>query len=1216
MKSAAQLDSPSLESALTSSVSTSHEKTHAHAIEMPTVVLSPREIALNEYIELCNAIKSGKPAPRQLSSTKGRKSKASTKSSSASKQEESHKPSIESNVLSTRKKSVAKQVPTSEVPISETIASTSDNTIISKPKRTKKSIVELEPSSEPKETPKIEHQIETPSFPEPDLSKLPQKWQHDFELDWSSARSNIESKLVAYDRQLRKAKDFDTFAPLEPLDLSFWESSFEWDHQVNACASKYIQSAFISKAVLDPSSATSSNLVSSLASKVVFKPLQREAINMALARSDTLLALATGGGKTMCYVLPALLEVGLTIVISPLISLIQDQVTLLDSMGVSAAGLSGQMAQEELESVYDQLLQDTCPFKVVYATPERIARNARFMNTLVELRRRGKLQRIVIDEAHCISEWGHDFRKDYRRLSLLKERMPDIPIMAVTGTCTPTVRQDIAEQLGLAFSTSKRIPNAYPNAPPIVHPPLQTLEKARELGRYYVLQTSFNRPNLWFQVASKSPETPMADMLYYILNHGLAQECGIIFTMTTSDAERLAEFFAEQGLETTFYHGGMSPQARQASHAKWARGEAKLMCTTVAFGMGIDKSNVRYVLHSTMPTSLEAYYQQAGRAGRDGQPADCILFFQYKDRIKLEHVIKLHAHLAQQKQRVSEIVKLKEAAERKLLSEIVKKSKRKSRSKKDEVAESKSKDGNDALEEDDGEKVLKADDFDSEGFDSSMNIVDIVDIPEGESGLVRLLRADGSELLFNGFHPDYNRDVSEVVSLEDDPMDAFVRQIKTEKLDDVTSFCREKKTCRRVHLMRFFGQTFTKHQCDHTCDVCYPSSARTTEKLTRKGKVQWEALKNAREKRKSQLVSKPLAPIVAKLHDAIRIQEEDMAREANELAKKADELAYERQVSRKGKPSIPTRIGASSPLARKQRKTRFTTLGDPADYDIIREQLEQVELKPKRQAVVASLPMVDSTPAPTLTSSSLEDTVIPPEKSDSPLAALIRDTSTVPESSPISSSASPEESLIVPNGLDKLMDSIFKVSEAKAQRRSAAKNRKMSGGRFSTKKHVIHEEDEDGFIRTRTSFWSDFGSGDAFDDEIENELIEQVKSSTVVSTAALSPTTELSPPKYELASQLEEEKRKEHPSQGANSAFIRSSAVESGLLSDVRRACQRIAKDRKTVLKNVMSQRVMKELVEARPQTILQLAAVKGVGPRRAQWFSDYLLPIFKDVDE
>lgn len=1225
MKSASQLEvQPTNEEAIPSSVSPTDQPIADLPVEETLIQRSPREIALEEYIELCKAITNGRKLEETAPRAKSRKSpksrsKAATKpSEEASSEHKEPKGRRSRSKKALEPEEVSPAAPPDLSPVKETPSAS---------KRTRKRTSTTEDVEIVDQTPEKSKEVKTQTAP----LELPAKWQHDFEHNFDSARTSIEPKLQVFSAKLSKRAKNDIFAPLDESAIKFWQSPFEWDKAVEDCALKYILSASIAKQVLDPTTLQKPHNFES--HRVTFKPLQRESINMALSKCDSLLALATGGGKTMCYVLPALLEKGLTIVISPLISLIQDQVTLLDSMGVSSAGLSCQMSHEQLESVYDQILMETPPYKLVYVTPERIGRNGRFLKVLLELRRRGLLQRVVIDEAHCISEWGHDFRKDYRRLSLLKEHLPDVPIMAVTGTCTPTVRQDIAEQLGLAFANKQKWPEAYPHAPVLPKPIAEDASKDSQnanhatMNRYFVLQSGFNRENLWFQVAPKSPETPMADMLYYILNHGLSRECGIVFAMTTNDAERLAEFFAEQGLQTAFYHGGMSPQERQAAHAKWARGEAKLMCTTVAFGMGIDKSNVRYVLHSTMPTSLEAYYQQAGRAGRDGAPADCVLFFQRKDRIKLEHVIKLHAHLSQQKQRISEIVKLREAAEKKLLEEIKTTKRKKSKSKatiEDENAKKKLVDEEilaEGAEKDENVSVrIPNAEFDEEGFDSSLNIVDIVDIPEEESGMVRLLRADGSELLFGGFHPDYNAsDVSEMVQIEDDPMDAFVRQMKTEKLDDVTSFCRERRTCRRVHLMRFFGQSFVKRQCDHTCDICNPSAVRVTEKLTRRGQAEWDSLKTEREKRRAKNASKPLSPAVAKLHAAIQAQEEDTMRELNEIAKKADEEDYERQdTSKKGaRPAIPTRVGDSSPLARKQRKTRFSVLGDPSDYQLIQDQLEYGSKKTTSAKKAPKADNAASSPAQDLlkqlskqlenksstnTHRALEDE---PKEKIPIRPKIVASKSIDPKDTPSDSNDSV-------SGLDSLLASIVQVSEAKAARRSASSKKRTSGSSFSTKKHVIMQEDEDGYIRTTTAFPRDYGFGSGVDED--EEIVVRPKRTPITSHSDIPSVPQQihtpNPPMDVVSTILSP-----LPSSiDTKTEKVRMTAKDAQLLTEVRKACQEIANDRETSVKNVMSQQVMKAVAEARPQTILQLAAVKGIGPRRAQNFANFILPLFKDT--
>jgi len=1117
LKSAAQLEIPTL-------VDTSSPlNTNEDHVPPPILVesssgsLSEREIALQEYLQLCKSIREGRSLESESSDAK----KPSTRPKSS-------KSEIEINVSSV---SAHKTAPSTDKP--------------AKGRRPD--------SSSPAPAP--------PAPPAPPVSslRLPSKWHRDFELvDLTHMRDRLGPVIESYDHELRSSADFDKFAPLQ--SVAFWQSSFEWDDQVNACALKYIQSANIAKQVMDPSyrvSTSSSHMVH-------FKPLQREAINMALAKQNMFVALATGGGKTMCYVLPALLERGLTVVVSPLIALIQDQMTLLDSMGIAAAGLSCQMSPEELESIYNQLLSSSDssppPFKLVYVTPERIGRNERFTKVLVELHRRGLLQRVVVDEAHCISEWGHDFRKDYRRLSILKESIPTLPIMAVTGTCTPTVRQDIAEQLLISDS-------------------------------HYALQTSFNRPNLWFQVSPKSPDTPMADMLYYILNRGLARECGIVFAMTTKDAERLAEFFSEQGIQTTFYHGGMTPQARQDSHARWARGEAKLMCTTVAFGLGIDKSNVRYVLHSTIPTSLEAYYQQAGRAGRDGDASDCVLFFQPKDRIKIEHVIKLNAHLLKQRQRMDEMKKL-QRAQKEASSSGGEGKRRKRRSSTSPTSTS-----------------IPSD-------DEAVNVVDIVDIPnDGEDGIVRLLREDGSEILFDGFHPDYN----EIVQTEDDPLDAFVRQMKTEKLDDVTSYCKEKRTCRRVFLMRFFGEPFVANQCDQSCAVCAPKLKRVTDKLTKKGQAEWASLKHQRDQKRAEEQERPLHPTIAKIQSMILEQEESMHQEARNAAKRADEVAYEARLDAKRKfdlrPAKPTKVGASSPLARKLRKGCMSTLGDPSDYDLVQEKLERETRK--RKPLVAQQLHDNIHSHPVVTSASTQQRIgnsVPEQEKDE--------------------HETPKLELSNSN-FDDLMQSIAKVSEAKALRRSGKLRHGQFGGRssFSAKRNVVQVVYEDGSIRTTTSIPQAFGSGELDDEDvIENWIGQQADAGTINSrrsniTSSFVPSSSPSSSQRPTScrSSLRTSSSKDTPDSDSGGSFrngdetggevrelVRTS-VDSRLLSMVKDACLEIAKEHRTLVKNVMSQQTMRSIVWAKPTSTLELAAIKGIGPRRAQRFSAFIIPIFQD---
>jgi superfamily II DNA helicase RecQ len=1183
---------------------------------------------LQEYVELCRGIIEGRPPAEALKPSKASKASKlakTKKSKSSSIPPISQNPEEAPKLKKRGRKPKLKEEPIIIVPAepkdlpkpSIPISADSEAAPI-KPKRATST---KEMPSEP-----IVMATEIPTLPitenQQPPRELPPNWQHDFEQDLSPIRTRMETLLHDFDHSLREESKFDQHAPLGFLPLRFWQSRFDWDEQVEKAAKKYIMSAATSKQQLDPSFKASAK-DEDASVPVSFKPLQREAINIALARRNVFVALPTGGGKTMVYVLPSLLEPGITVVISPLIALIQDQVTLLESMGIGAAGISCQMSPEQLEKVYDELLSTNGPsrFKLIYVTPERIGRNERFVKILTELDKRGSLQRVVVDEAHCISEWGHDFRRDYRRLKVLKEFMPSLPIMALTGTCTAAVRKDIAEQLGIALpkkeskrrdSKVKITEGAADKANrPIPHYNLEDILEesipAGDVNGHYVLQTSFNRPNLWFQISSKSSETPMGDMLYYILNQGLAHECGIIYAMTTSDAERLADFFAQQGLLTTFYHGGMTPQARQEAHAQWARGQAKLMCTTVAFGLGIDKSNVRYVLHSTMPTSLEAYYQQAGRAGRDGNPADCVMFFDPKDRMRIEFVIKLNAHFLRQRERKAELAK----QQQKLL-EIQKQE-------IETLAKSKGLKSKKPSSSEPSTSPLTGSTADSPTVtspDSDLSIVDIVDIGDssGPGGNVRLVNEDGTEYFFEGFHPDYTglTGVEKGEYEEEDPLDAFVRQMKTEKLDDVTSYAREKRTCRRVHLMRFFGQKFVSHQCEHSCDNCHPSARRITDKLTKRGKEEWESLAPQREARIALMKegsSRPLTPAVAKIHDLIHVQEQEMAREAEAEARKAEEEEYERQFDKgtrkrgSKRPAIPSKIGSSSPLAKKLRKGRsLSSLGDPSEYALFEERLqEDLEAASRRKTrkPATSLDAPSSHPTPT-----------------SDLVAPLLTSTTIHESPIISRPTI--DTLDSSENMQELLARIAEVTERKALRRQQSLSKKR-GTSFSTKRHVIQQQDEDGYIRTRTLIPEAYGAGDSMDeiDEFVPPPLPPPPEPVLTEPAQLS-----------LSSQLQSNEAEEDPDddelgeavENARTATaedkISSSRLNHKLLIDIRQACRRISNEKGILPQSVMSQKTMKELVKARPKTVLQLASIKGVGPGRARRYASLLLPLFEGIDD
>jgi ATP-dependent DNA helicase RecQ len=319
-----------------------------------------------------------------------------------------------------------------------------------------------------------------------------------------------------------------------------------------------------------------------------FRPLQREAMRASLEGRDALVVLPTGGGKSLCYQAPALLAGGLTVVVSPLISLMKDQVDRLAARGVRAASLHSGMGLEERGRILALAVRGGCRF--LFVAPERFSSGG-FEGVLG----RAGVRAFAIDEAHCISHWGHDFRAEYRALGRLKRAFPGVPVHAFTATATPRVRADIVGQLGL------RDPE--------------------------VLVGDFFRPNLRLRVARR--RDPFEDALREVRRR--PGQAGIVYALRRAEVDRLAGRLRESGVRAVAYHAGMGAAARAEAQDRWGRGEADVVAATVAFGMGIDRADVRFVVHAGMPQSLEHYQQQAGRAGRDGRPADCVMFHSRDD---------------------------------------------------------------------------------------------------------------------------------------------------------------------------------------------------------------------------------------------------------------------------------------------------------------------------------------------------------------------------------------------------------------------------------------------------------------------------------------------------------------------------------------------------------------------------------------------------------
>ncbi len=319
-----------------------------------------------------------------------------------------------------------------------------------------------------------------------------------------------------------------------------------------------------------------------------FRPNQENIIQSIVNRRDVFAVMPTGGGKSLCYQLPAKMMEGTAVVISPLISLMKDQVDAALENGIRAAFMNSSMNVDEISDVYRMLRYNK--IKLLYIAPERFAM-PHFLETMKTL----PISLFAIDEAHCISEWGHDFRPDYLTLSLIPEVFPDVPVAAFTATATHKVQDEIINRIGLR--------------------------------RPFIVRASFNRANLFYAVKPKAKV--QYQILEFLMEH--KDESGIIYRTTRDSVMETAAFLVSGGIKALPYHAGLSPEERSKNQEAFNRDEVQVIVATIAFGLGIDKSNVRFVVHADLPKNIEGYYQETGRAGRDGEPAHCLLFFSRGD---------------------------------------------------------------------------------------------------------------------------------------------------------------------------------------------------------------------------------------------------------------------------------------------------------------------------------------------------------------------------------------------------------------------------------------------------------------------------------------------------------------------------------------------------------------------------------------------------------
>ncbi|XP_078158621.1 RECQ helicase L2 isoform X2 [Carex rostrata] len=373
-----------------------------------------------------------------------------------------------------------------------------------------------------------------------------------------------------------KESESNTEENAAPVAAEDWSRSFEWDSRADD----------IRFNVFGISS---------------YRANQREIINAVMSGRDVLVIMAAGGGKSLCYQLPAVLHDGITLVVSPLLSLIQDQVMGLKALGIPAHMLTSTTSKEDEKFIYKALDKGEGKLKILYVTPEKISKSKRFVSKLEKCNHAGRLSLVAIDEAHCCSQWGHDFRPDYKNLGILKIQFPNVPIVALTATATYKVQMDLMEML--------------------------------HIPRCVKFVSTVNRPNLFYKVHDKSSvgKNVVDEIADYIKGSYPNKESGIVYCFSRKECEQIAKDLRDRGISADFYHADMDVISRENVHLRWSKSKLQVIVGTVAFGMGINKPDVRFVIHHSLSKSMETYYQESGRAGRDGLPSECVLYYRPGD---------------------------------------------------------------------------------------------------------------------------------------------------------------------------------------------------------------------------------------------------------------------------------------------------------------------------------------------------------------------------------------------------------------------------------------------------------------------------------------------------------------------------------------------------------------------------------------------------------